>query len=729
MVDMTISTLARTLLAGSLLAGLLSGDAAADPALPPMGPIPSVRPMAAAAGVALDPARFGPVADIIRSNPLIPVPQQAPMTRDGTTFTASISSLTARPNNLRPISGGLHDALDALNAEDVDKARAIRDGMMPGSLDRHILAWAIALHGGPKVPAHDIATAATELRGWPGMKQLRANSERALYREQLPAQDVVAAFGSSKPETPQGAMALAQAWLSLGQAGRAKALIAKTWRDDDFDRDTEEAIYKRFGSLLTRADHRYRMDRLLYGDHVNDAGRVAALAGAKELYAARAAAIRGDANAGRLLAAVPASQRSDPGYLLAQVEYLRKQHEPEKAAAVLMRAPRDPATLIDPSAWWNERRIVSRDLLDIGKDREAYLVASHHAVQDPGEAVEAEFHCGWYALRFLNDAKTAHRHFARIAEISTKPLSLSRSYYWLGRAAEAGGPGSARDYYGRAAHYATTFYGQLAAAKLGRNPDAIEYPEPTAADRARFAGREAVHAIERLQSIDYDWRANILYKDLAQELDSPGELALLAVMAERRGDHQLSLQVGKTAYWRGVDAPALAFPIGVIPADANISAAGKAMAYAIARQESAFNPSARSAAGAIGLLQLMPATAKKVAKEAGMPYSLSRLTTDVAYNATLGSHFLGEQIDRFDGSYVLTFAAYNAGPRRAQEWIDRFGDPRGKPIDEVVDWVERIPFSETRNYVQRVMENYEVYKMRLNAGFDIVHDLRFGRTG
>ncbi|MCW7544373.1 MAG: lytic transglycosylase domain-containing protein [Aurantimonas coralicida] len=200
-------------------------------------------------------------------------------------------------------------------------------------------------------------------------------------------------------------------------------------------------------------------------------------------------------------------------------------------------------------------------------------------------------------------------------------------------------------------------------------------------------------------------------------------------MAERRGDHHLVLQVGKLAYWRGIDAPALAFPIGVIPASANISAAGKALAYAIARQESAFNPKARSSAGALGLLQLMPNTAKSVARKVGVSYSPDRLTSDPGYNATLGAHFLGEQIADFGGSYVLTFAAYNAGPRRAREWIERFGDPRGKPLDQVVDWVERIPYTETRNYVQRIMENYGVYKMRLGAGFDIERDLRFGRGG
>ena len=219
----------------------------------------------------------------------------------------------------------------------------------------------------------------------------------------------------------------------------------------------------------------------------------------------------------------------------------------------------------------------------------------------------------------------------------------------------------------------------------------------------------------------------MLYRDLAQQMVSPGELALLAAMAEQRGDHFLALRVGKIAASRGLDIGALSHPVGVIPASADISGAGKALAYAIARQESEFNVGAVSGAGARGLLQLLPGTARDVAKRSGLPYSKERLTTDAGYNATLGAAFLGEQLGRFDGSYVLTFAGYNAGPRRAREWVARYGDPRGKSLDAVVDWIERIPFTETRGYVQRVMENYEVYKMRLSGKFDIADDLVNGR--
>jgi soluble lytic murein transglycosylase len=289
------------------------------------------------------------------------------------------------------------------------------------------------------------------------------------------------------------------------------------------------------------------------------------------------------------------------------------------------------------------------------------------------------------------------------------------------------GAGNAKEEFARAASYGTTFYGQLAGERIGRQTLNIAYPAPNDDDRRNFAAREAVSAIRRLEEAGYPRYADRLYLDLAGQLSSPGELALLAGMAEKQGNHFLALRIGKAAAARGIDVGALSHPVGVIPSTADISGSGTALAYAIARQESEFNVGAVSGAGARGLLQLMPSTAEQLAKKAGVPFSSMRLTTDAGYNATLGAAFLGEQLGRFDGSYVLTFAGYNAGPSRATQWIARYGDPRGKELDEVVDWIERIPFAETRSYVQRVMENYEVYKMQLSGSFDIAGDLVHGR--
>ena len=534
------------------------------------------------------------------------------------------------------------------------------------------------------------------------------------------------AFGTTQPQTAEGTIILARALVVLGDRSRARAVLSPLWRKEKLGTVYEAAIIREFGQLIPAADHRYRMERMLYAERVASAQRVAGLAGAKSLADAWVAVIKGDKKAGKLLDAVPTAQRS-AGYLFAEARYLRRNEKFAQAAALMSKAPRDKASLVDPDAWWIERRALSREFVDAGDVKTAYRIAAQHSAETPSNAVDAEFHAGWYALRSLNDPRTAAKHFARIAEIADNPISLSRAYYWLGRTAEVGGPGDAEACYGRAASYGTAFYGQLAAAKIGRRALAVDYPAPSDADRHIFPTRETVQAIRRLEDAGHAWRADILYRDLAEQLNSPGELALLAVMAKKRGDHYLALRVGKIAAGRGIEIGVLAHPLGAIPNSARISGAGKALAYAIARQESEFNVGAVSGAGARGLLQLLPGTAKEVAEKSGLPYSKSRLTSDAGYNATLGAAFLGEQLGRFDGSYVLTFAGYNAGPRRAQEWVKRYGDPRGKDIDTVVDWIERIPFTETRSYVQRVMENYQVYKTRLSGQFDIASDLVSGR--
>lgn len=638
-----------------------------------------------------------------------------------------ITNAIPRTDSVQAVSAELRAGLDALSNRDAAAAIVARNRLPADSLDRHILTWAIAVSGQRGVPSWEIAGAQRELKGWPGLKALRTHSERALARENPPTADVLAAFGTTQPETAEGAIVLSRALVATGNAARATEVLRAFWRKETLSTDVESRILDEFGTLLTAADHKTRMEMLLYRDRAEQAQRFGELGKAQSLYRAWAAVIRKNKTAGDLINAVDASWQKEPAYTFLRIRYLRGKEEYRAAAKLFSAMPEDPARLVNPGAWWNEQRIVSRGLADLGDSRDAYRVAARHGADDPADIVEAEFHAGWYALRDLGEAKTAAKHFQRILQASDRPLSVSRAWYWLGRAAEKSAPGEAKDYFAKAANFPGTFYGQLAGARLGRKTLNVAYPTPTAEERARFHEREAVQAIARLQAAGHGWRGDSLYRALAGELMSPGELALLAAQAEKGGNHQLSLQIGKIAFGRGIDVAALAFPIGVIPDGANIAGSGKALAYAIARQESAFNPAAVSPANAQGLLQLMPGTAQGVAKRYGLAYSKERLTTDAAYNATLGAHYLGEQISDFGGSYVLTFIAYNAGPRRVPQWIARYGDPRGKPIDEVVDWIERIPFSETRGYVQRVMENYQVYKTRLGQKADIVHDLSVGR--
>ncbi|OWV96766.1 lytic transglycosylase [Rhizobium sp. R72] len=632
-----------------------------------------------------------------------------------------------RSQAITPVNSDLKSGLDALSDNDPLQALSIRDRMGRGTLDRHILTWAIAVSGQKGIPSTEIAAASQELQGWPGLAKLRAYSERALYDENPGPSSVLTAFGQTAPETTSGAMILSRALVATGKQSQAAKYIRKVWRGETLDKPTEDKILAEFSGLLTPADHKARMDYLMYRNRAAQAKRFGDMGQAQSLYKAWAAVIGKAANAGALLAAVDGQWKGDAGYLFARIEYLRKQDKYAEATKLLQKAPRNREELVNAGEWWNEQRIVSRGLVDQGEFKAAYGIVANYAATTPTDIVEAEFHAGWYALRGLQDPAAAQTHFRKILDFSNGPISVSRAWYWMGRSAEAGGPGNASELYAKAASYPTTFYGQLASDKLGRKTLNVSYPSPTTADRERYLSREAVQAIARLDAAGHGWRAKSLYLALAEQLQSPGELAVLSAQAERSGDHHLSLQVGKIAYSRGVDVAALAFPLGVIPTNANISGSGKALAYAIARQESAFDPAAVSAADARGLLQILPGTAKAVAQRHNIAYSKDRLTADAGYNATLGAHYLGEQIDAFGGSYIMTFIAYNAGPKRVPEWIGRYGDPRGQSIDTIVDWIERIPFPETRNYVQRVMENYEVYKARLGQPSDIVRDLTGGR--
>jgi soluble lytic murein transglycosylase len=675
-------------------------------------PLPFTRPDA--------PAR-GPMGVPMPAQPSNPAPTQAAMPVPD--ITGSI------PRVDRPLaSTALKSGLDALSNNNAAEALAVRNSLPAGSLDRRILTWAIASSGMRDVPYREIAAAERELADWPGLRGLREKAEFALFRENPPAATVLAAFSNAAPETPEGTIVLARAQVASGRAPEAARTIRRLWTSAPLDTQTEDKVLAEFGGLFTVADHKTRMDYLMYRGRTAQAKRFSSLGNAQSLYNAWAAVATNAKNAGTLLNAVDGSWANDPAYFFMRIEHARRQDQYVEAAAFLDKVTRDPAKLVNTTEWWNKRRIVARALADRGDFRTAYRLVAAHVAQSPVDRADAEFHAGWYALRALHDPTTAETHFRKIQDISSRPLSASRALYWLGRSAEAGGPGQAKSFYESAARYPGTFYGQLAAARLGKSTLDVSYPSPSAADRQRFESRDVVRAIARLDAVGHDRRTAALYSVLADQLDSPGELALLTARAEAQDDHALSLRIGRTAFSRGVDVAALAYPIGVIPAGANIAGSGKALAYSIARQESAFNPAAVSPANARGLLQLLPGTAQGVAKRHGMSYRADRLTSDAGYNATLGAHYLGEQIDAFGGSYILTFIAYNAGPRRVPEWIARYGDPRGKSLDEVIDWVERIPFPETRSYVQRVLENYQVYKTRLGQKADIVSDLRFGRN-
>ena len=633
----------------------------------------------------------------------------------------------AQPLPLPEPSATFLAGISALSGRDSIEAIAHRDRLQPDSVEWKALTWAIAVSGQRAVPSSMIAETQKQLADWPGQSILRENLEAALLRENPSANLVITEMGADKPATADGAIVLARAALAAGDKGRATNVIRSFWFGERMDKADEDKIREEFGSLLTKDDHKRRMEFLLYKERYDDAERFAELAEAQSLYKAFVAVGKKTKSVDKLIEAVDPSWHKDASYLYLQIKRKRQIRDYSAAAKLLESAPRSTDERVEPGAWWVEARIVSRGLLDEGDAKRAYKLAAAHLAIEPADIVEAEFHAGWYALRGLGDAKAAERHFKALLDASPRAHDQARALYWLGQTALKRKDPSSTAYLRRAAHFPATFYGQLAAARLGEMVAPGAVYRVTDADRIAFAARPEIIAISLIEKAGEEARARRLYLALAASLEKPVDVQLLAEKALKDHGATLALAIGKTALRQGHDPGLAAFPLGAIPETADISGAGKALAYAIARQESAFNPRAVSPANAKGLLQLLPSTAKRVASRHKMAYAEEKLTEDPAFNATLGSHYLGEQIDTFGGSLIMTFAAYNAGPNRVEQWIKRYGDPRGRGVDAAIDWIERIPFTETRDYVQRVMENYQVYKILLDQKADIVADIAAGR--
>jgi soluble lytic murein transglycosylase len=474
------------------------------------------------------------------------------------------------------------------------------------------------------------------------------------------------------------------------------------------------------------------MERLFFAEETDDATRIAQRLGGAEIAIAKARTAVSDksSKAGALLEAVPESARHDAGYIFARAQWLRRQEKWAEAGRLLLTAPRDPA-LVNPDEWWTERRLVARGLLDTGDAATAYRVAAD-AVPPPKEnnRAEHEFTAGWIALRFLNNPSGAYQHFSRVGHGTSHPTTLARAEYWQGRAAEAvGRTGDARNHYQAAARYPTAYYGQIARAKLGLGDIGVRRP-PEPSNRAALMGLEVVRAVQILYAIDARDLVIPFATDLAENAVDIGPLVIVAEMAQKYDDARAMLYMGKAALARGFAFDVYAFPTNGIPDYRMVGPpVDPSVVYSIARQESAFNPRAVSPAKALGLMQVLSGTAKMVAKKFGLPFDAKRLLSDPAYNAQIGTAELGDRLQEYRGSYILTFCAYNAGPGRVRQWVNRYGDPRDPEADPI-DWVERIPIAETRNYVQRVMENMQVYRAQLGNGArpTIEADLRRGST-
>ena len=552
---------------------------------------------------------------------------------------------------------------------------------------------------------------------WPSQTFLRRRLEAALWDDRRDDATVWSWFENESPISAKGKFSLARVMIARGDRANAERLVRDAWRNDTMSEETENAALDLFGALITPGDQKARMDRFLYGSEHEIALRAARRLGSGEvaLAKARIATYRKAPNSRALLEAVPYELHNDPGYIFSKIQVLRREEKFAEAAQLMMSAPKDPGRLYNLDEWWVERRLMARKMIDVGEYRTAYLIARDAAL--PSRDIyktEQEFTAGWIALRFLNDPATATQHFARIGVGSANPTTLARAGYWQGRAAEAAGHmQEARAAYAAAAEQSTSYYGQLARAKLGLPQLALNGP-PSA--RGRGVERlEIVRAVQLLFELGEGEIAVPIFADMGENGDADA-LVGLGEVAARYGDARGMLLMGKAALNRGLPFDFYAYPVTGIPPFRSIGPEVEpSIIYAIARQESAFNPAVVSPAQAYGLLQVTPEAGRYVCKKYGTSFDLTRMKTDPVYNAALGAAELGGLLNDYRGSYIMTFAAYNAGRGSVRKWIERYGDPRDPRVD-AVDWVELIPFSETRNYVQRIIENLQVYRARFGGG-------------
>jgi soluble lytic murein transglycosylase len=631
-----------------------------------------------------------------------------------------------------PLSGQdnslFREAVDAARRGNVSAARSAI-ASMSDPLARKAATWVLVDSCAESIGFFEVDNARRELAGWPRAAKRQNAAEKLLETAGKTPQQVVDWFAGAEPQTPQGAMALASAYRSLGRGPDAAAVIKHWWRDKSFDAPTQQTMQTRFGDVLTMEDHARRADTLLYGAQLGAAREIVAMLPPDQQAAAQARlALRSDArDANNLYEALAPNLQSSPGVAFERAAFLRRKGMDVIALGQVGSFPHEVTANDQGDRIWDERYHLVLAALRNGDGKAAYAAASDSGLSSGQEAMDAEFYAGWIALAKLRDPKAAAPHFAALEKIATSPISRGRALYWQGRAAEAAGEkDKARDFYLRASKYNTVFYGLLAGEKLGQRLTLANDPEITPQARAAFEAKEPIQATRLF--FDYGFRD--LFRTFVLNLDDTlptlEDEAQLVDLARNYGEMDTSMKAARGAAQHGFILPNRAYPMRSAPDEG----AEPALVLAITRQESGFDPYVRSGAGARGMMQLMPATAKILARKIGVSYSPGQLD-EPGYNMRLGSHFLGQLVGHFSGSYVMATAGYNAGPGRPTSWTAFCGDPRGGSTDPI-NFVECIPFSETRNYVMRVMENVQVYRAKMAGGsapITLTADLKRGAYG
>lgn len=564
----------------------------------------------------------------------------------------------------------------------------------------------------------EIARFVSENPEWPEQKLMRKRAEEAITIG-TPAEESVAWFERFPPVSGTGRVRYVEALQAVGRSAEATEVARKAWIENDIPPADERVLLSGFGWALDSEAHRQRLDRQLWLGNTAAAERLLTEVDGdtRALANARIGLRRLRTSPAAAFDSVPAWLQDDPGLRYEMVRWYRKQGPQSEARRLLANYPSNGGYA---ALWWTERVALARDARNMGLYDEAYALVSPHGLTTGSEYVDAEWLSGWLALRFLNDPRTALGHFTSLYDNVRYPVSLARAGYWAGRAASAMGRGSAaEEWYRKAAEHPSAFYGQLAQTQIepGKGRALPPDPQPGAAERRALADHELARAARLLAELGEQDSLRAFLIRLVEINETPAWRQAVAALAQELSRDDLAVLVSRRAIRDGHLLVSSGYPVVSLPRTLNgyQDSVEDALILAVIRQESGFDVGAVSSAGARGLMQLMPATARQVASKLNVSFSPSALTSDPEYNVNLGQTYLASLLGRFSGSYVLAVAGYNAGPARASRWLDEIGDPR-VGVEEAVDWIEKIPLSETRNYVQRTMENLQVYRAVLGGG-------------
>ena len=579
-----------------------------------------------------------------------------------------------------------------------------------GQLGADIIEWHRLRAGAGTLK--DTQTFLSRNPDWPGLPFLRQNSEQTIDQN-TPPLDVIAFFKPQAPRTLIGSLRLAQGLMQTGQIAQAHNEIARTWVQFEADADTEQKVLATFDTFLA-AHHEARLKMRLWAKDHDAVRRLLPLVSRpiQQWAQARIALQKFQNDAPQLAAQLPPDFINDAGLAFDFFRWELRKGDREHAIAKLIDASRLKETLDRPDLWATDRLRLVRDLMWEKRHRLAYDVARRHHLSDGRTYAELEWLAGYIALRQLDLPQDALRHFENHQRAVGTPISLSRSHYWQGRAYEVlNAPQNAQASYRAGAAYQTAFYGLLSAEKISRPLDSrLRGNEKfTPSTQALFLRSSVYHAGRLFLLADHPRLGARFLTHLAESLDRE-ELGQLAALAENADLPNIELLLAKRGLQYGNMIERHFYPLHDLKQHAhNVP---PEMALAIARRESEFFADARSSVGALGLMQLMPPTAREMAQTIGLPWKKRQLTQDWRYNARLGTAYLSALEQMYGRSPVQIAAAYNAGPSRADFWLNYLGDPRQGEID-IIDWIEHIPFSETRNYVMRVAESLPNYRARL----------------